>query len=92
MLAIIRPGMTDRELQRQVWDAFEALTGADRSPACQFHLADAGLHAAISQQIGDTGEWLSWWHYELQPGPDAERRTRRRHQTCGCPMLERLVH
>lgn len=70
VLAIIRPWHERTvELQRQL-DAFEALTGArtDHPFANSIWLMHEDYTRAISQQIGDTGEWLSWWHYECNLG------------------------
>lgn len=70
VLAILRP-WHDRtaELQRQ-WDAFERITGAntDNPFADAIWKMHEAYTKAVSAQIGDEGEWLSWWHYECHLG------------------------
>lgn len=70
VLAILRPWHERTvELQRQ-WDAFEAATGArtDHPFGDSIWLMHEAYTKAIAAQIGDDGEWLSWWHYECNLG------------------------
>ena len=70
VLAILRPWHERTvQLQRQ-WDAFEAATGArtDHPFGDSIWLMHEAYTKAIAAQIGDDGEWLSWWHYECNLG------------------------
>lgn len=66
VLAILRPWHERTvELQRQ-WDAFGVRT--DHPFANSIWLMHEAYTKAIAAQIGDDGEWLSWWHYECNLG------------------------
>lgn len=79
VLAILRPWHERTvELQRQ-WDAFEAATGArtDHPFGDSIWLMHEAYTMAIAAQVGDDGEWLSWWHYECNLGTKPKEASRK---------------